>query len=237
MSSGCTTAFTSSPKSSLGTPNTAHVDHLGVDDQQVLGLLRVDVHAAGDDHVRLAVGEVEVAVLVDVADVAERRPAAARCAISAVFFGSLWYSNWRAAGEVDRARLAAAAARCRPRRRCAAVPTTARPTVPLCASHSAELQMREAVALGAGVVLVDDRAPPVDHLLLDRDRAGRGGVDRAAAATTRRSFSRTSSGSFSMRTNMVGTTGVWVTWYCSMQPQGLLGVEVLHDHRRCRRAA
>ena len=37
----------------------------------------------------------------------------------------------------------------------------------------------EPVALGAGVVLVDHRAEPLDHLLLDRDRARRGGVDDA----------------------------------------------------------
>ena len=48
----------------------------GMGDEDVLGLLRVDVHAAGDHHVGLAVGEVEVAVLVEVADVADRRPAA-----------------------------------------------------------------------------------------------------------------------------------------------------------------
>ncbi len=35
----------------------------------------------------------------------------------------------------------------------------------------------EAVAFGAGVVLVDDRPPPVDHLALDLDRAGRRCVD------------------------------------------------------------
>ena len=52
-----------------------HVQHLGVRDQQVLGLLRIDVHAAGDDHVRLAIGQVQVAFRVHMADVAERGPA------------------------------------------------------------------------------------------------------------------------------------------------------------------
>jgi hypothetical protein len=57
-----------------------HADHGNVGDprvagQDVFGLLRVDVHAAGDDHVGLAVGEVKVAVLVEVADVTERPPA------------------------------------------------------------------------------------------------------------------------------------------------------------------
>ena len=38
---------------------------------------------------------------------------------------------------------------------------------------------RDAVAFGAGVILDQDRSPPFDHLGLDVDRAGRGGVDRA----------------------------------------------------------
>ena len=56
--------------------NTEHgVHHLRVRHEHVLRLLRVDVDAAGDDEKRLAVGEVEVVVGVEVADVAERRPA------------------------------------------------------------------------------------------------------------------------------------------------------------------
>ncbi len=35
----------------------------------------------------------------------------------------------------------------------------------------------DAVALGGAVVLVDDRAPPLEHLVLHRHRAGSGGVD------------------------------------------------------------
>ena len=47
----------------------------GVHDEHVLDLARVDVHAAADDHVRGPVGEVEVAVVVDPADVAQPAPA------------------------------------------------------------------------------------------------------------------------------------------------------------------
>ena len=47
----------------------------GMGDQHVLGLLRVDVHAARDDHVALAVGEIQKTFGVEIADVAERRPA------------------------------------------------------------------------------------------------------------------------------------------------------------------
>jgi hypothetical protein len=42
--------------------------------EHVLGFLRVDVDAAGDDRERLAVGEEQEAVLVEVADVAEGGP-------------------------------------------------------------------------------------------------------------------------------------------------------------------
>ena len=83
-------------------------------------------------------------------------------------------------------------------------------------------------ALGARVVLVDDRAPPLDHLALDRDRARRGGVDRRPAGSTGRSASRSSSGRRSMRTNIVGTNWAWVTRWCSMSSRHCCGVELLH---------
>ena len=59
-----------------------HADDTGVADRRVpeqhrLDLGRIDVHAAADDEVGAAVGEEEVAVLVDVADVAEREVVAA----------------------------------------------------------------------------------------------------------------------------------------------------------------
>ena len=38
---------------------------------------------------------------------------------------------------------------------------------------------RDAIAFGTGVILDQDRSPPFDHLRLDVDRAGRGGVNRA----------------------------------------------------------
>ena len=43
-------------------------------DQCVLDLLGIDVDATGDDHERLAIGEVQEALVVEVANVAERRP-------------------------------------------------------------------------------------------------------------------------------------------------------------------
>ncbi|SKU19932.1 Uncharacterised protein [Mycobacteroides abscessus subsp. abscessus] len=42
--------------------------------QCVLDLLRVDVHAAGDDHECLAIGQIQEPVFVDVPDIARGRP-------------------------------------------------------------------------------------------------------------------------------------------------------------------
>ena len=64
------------------------VHHLRVGDEQVLGFLRVDVHAARHDHEVAPVGEVEVAVVVEVAHVADGRPPFALWA-AFVFSGSL----------------------------------------------------------------------------------------------------------------------------------------------------
>ncbi len=95
------------------------VDHLVVGDQHVLGLLRIDVHAAGDDHVGLAVGEVQEAVGVEVADVAERAPAL-RVPRVLRLLGVVVVFEFCAALEVDGAGLSLRQPRRRRHRRCAA---------------------------------------------------------------------------------------------------------------------
>ena len=85
---GSTTATTISPHSSSGTPTTPTSPTAGMADQHRLDLGRIDVHAAADDEVRAAVGEEEVAVGVDVADVAERE-VVARGTRPSVFSGAL----------------------------------------------------------------------------------------------------------------------------------------------------
>ena len=74
--SASTMAWTRLPRSSSGSPITAHRTHGRVLLQRRLDLGRVDVRATGEDHVLHAVAEVEVAVLVEPAHVAERLPAA-----------------------------------------------------------------------------------------------------------------------------------------------------------------
>ena len=61
----------------MGHADHGGVEHLGVGDEAVLDLDAVDVLAAADDHVLLAVGDEEVAVGVDLADVAGVEPAVA----------------------------------------------------------------------------------------------------------------------------------------------------------------
>ncbi len=69
----------------VGDADHRHVQDGGVGREQVLGLLRVDVDPARDDHVALAVGQVEPTLVVDVADVAN----GAGLAIGTAVFGRL----------------------------------------------------------------------------------------------------------------------------------------------------
>ena len=78
-------------------------------------------------------------------------------------------------------------------------------------------------AFGAAVGLVDHRSEPLHHPPLHVDRAGRAGVEDAL---DRRHVqrARTSSGSASSRTNMVGTIWVLVTWWRSTNSRHCSGV-------------
>ena len=59
----------------VGNAEHRRVHHLWMRDQQALGLLRVDVDSARDDHVVAAVGQVEEALVIEVADITDGRPA------------------------------------------------------------------------------------------------------------------------------------------------------------------
>ena len=85
---GSTTATIDSPQSGSGMPITADVGDAGMFEQRRLDLGRVDVGAAGDDHVLGAVGDEQVAVGVEVADVAEAEPLALER--GSVCSGSSW---------------------------------------------------------------------------------------------------------------------------------------------------
>ena len=159
-----------------------HVGDLRVDGQHVLRLLGVDVDAAADDHVGLAVGQVEEAVLVELADVAEGAPAVLEEGVARLLGRVVVLEALHVRGaEVDAALLA-------DRELVALLVDDVNRAGERLADGSLVGEpvlgrgVAEAVALGSGVVLVDDRSPPVEHLLLDLDGAGRGRVDREGQA-------------------------------------------------------
>ena len=163
---------------------------------------------------RLAVGEVEIAVLVEIADVAERRPAVA--AIGGFGLGGIVaIGEGRPAVEIDDAVDAR-------RQGLARLLVDDADMADKGASDRAAMgepflrsDDRDAVAFGAGVIFDENRPPPVDHLLLDLDRTGRGGVNGAAQRVEMSYLSRTSFGSFRSLTNIVGTSWLCVARYFS----------------------
>ena len=155
----------------MGDADDGDVGHRRVHHEHVLDLAGVHVDAARDDHVRHPVGEVEVAVLVDPSDVAQRAPAplverGGRLGRVAVVLEPV------RGLEPDLALLA--------RRQLGAVGTDdvggaeQRPTdragmgEPLVGPDGAEPH-----ALAARVVLVHDRAQPLERGPLHLGRAGR----------------------------------------------------------------
>ena len=162
----------------VGHTEDRHVGDLGMGDEGVLDGLGIDVHPARDDHEGLAVGEVEIAVRIQVADVPQGVPAGMqRMAGGPGLLGVVVVLEGRDfAFEVDEARL------------------TGRQVVPLLIADMQDAHRRpahragvlqpvrtvdegRARPFGARIVLVENRPPPVDHLALDLHRAGRGGVD------------------------------------------------------------
>ena len=107
------------------------------------------------------------------------------------------------------------------------------PTEPGCVSHSSAVISDRTDGLRGGVVLVDDRPPPVDHLLLDLHWARRGGVRRRrASGSTGRTNPAMDCGSLSIRVNITGTRLTVSDLVARNGLQTALGVELLHDDDR-----
>ena len=133
--------------------------------QNVFGFLRIDVHASGNDHEVLTIGEVQVTVRVEIADVTERRPTLGVARVPG-FRSILEILELSAAAEINRAGL--------PRTQLVALvvadmylATQRSPNRSSVRQPLLGIELHEAVAFGTGVVLIDDRSPPIDHLRLD----------------------------------------------------------------------
>ena len=159
-------------------PEHGGVGHRRMRDEHVLGLLRIDVDAARDDHVRLAVGEVEIALLVQVADVADRGPPAlvARC-------GRLL----RVVVVLERPAALRPHHPRPPRRELAPIlvedvrrADEGAPDRSAMREPVVGVDRGEQVDLRRRVVLVHDRSEPIDHLRLDLRRTWRRRVDDRA---------------------------------------------------------
>src|SRR5215831_5574382 len=135
-------------------------------DKQVLALLWIDVHAARDDHECRPVCEVEIPLLVDIADVVDGAHRAIRRQSRRRSYLIIEVLKWRGRLEPQFARstngtrlhllieymqfaqydLAHCASVCEP---------------------FGSVASRQSKTLGCAVILIDDRSPPLNHLLLD----------------------------------------------------------------------
>ena len=205
----------------------------GCVDEHLLALGRVEVHPAGHDHVGDPVGDEDVAVGVDVADVAEGEDA--RCEIG---LGRLLRVGVVArAAPVGRAEPEDADLAGRHRlvllvedddlERRARAADRAAVREPL-----GRVDAAQRAALAAAVGLDEDRAEPLDHRQLGVGRAGRAGLADQLQAGRRRTSPRTSAGRASRRCRWVGTITDEVTPVRLDQAQHRLGVEPAeHDDR------
>ena len=152
-----------------------HARHV---DQHGLDLGRVDVDAARDHHVPGAVAEEQVAILVEVADVAAGHQAVAPD-LAALFIEATINEVGKAfVPDVNLADLAG-------RQHGTRLVVYAHGGKGQGLAHGAGFFQRllagdedHGTGLGAAVVFVDHRAPPLDHAALDLGRTGRRSVHR-----------------------------------------------------------
>ena len=207
-----------------------NIGNFGVPDQQIFDLLRIDVHAARNNHETLAVSQEQITVLVDPADIAQCRPAmpvaGLRRAVGViVIFKRAWPLKIRSAlasGGQFVAVLVADMQRCLAH----ALPDRSRPFEPL-----RRLDRGKTIPLGPGIIFVDHWPPPFDHRLLDRYRTGRSGVD---GDLHRRDivFGARCLGQFQHPHEMGGHELARVALILLDETQRRLGIEFAHQHDR-----
>jgi hypothetical protein len=142
-----------------------HIGNLGMRLQQVFAFLRIDVHATGNDDVITPIGQVQIALGIDMANVAHRCPAMLVVRTRSLL-GVVVIAQRPRRLEIDQAGRAG-------RQLLAVVADDVQRTAHRPPDRSAMRQpflrrdRAEADALRAAVVLVDDRPPPIEHRLLD----------------------------------------------------------------------
>ena len=212
-----------------------HAEHggvgdLGVGDQQVFALLRIDVHPARDDHEGRPVGQIQEPVGVDVAHVPHRR----HCAVGGSGFGRaarvlkilerIGHLEPQRSGLAGRTGLHFVVQHMQLAGHYA--PDRAPVRQPLSAVTGAESH-----AFGGPIVFVDDRPPPVDHRLFHLGRAGGGGVDcdlqRRQVVAGPRLIGQLQHPREHRRHQLAVRDLIALD-----QAQILLGIEVFHDHHR-----
>ena len=151
------------------------IEHLRVRDERVLNRLRIDVDAPRDDHEILAVGQKQVTVLIDAADIAQGVPVGLR-RVTRLRHGlriiQISRSEGRRRFEVDQpfptARQFFSGIVADMDGTCARSSHGTGFAQPLLGRN-----IGTAEGLAAAVVLVDDRAQPIDHSPFDLDGTGR----------------------------------------------------------------
>ena len=181
---GSTTAISASPNSSSGMPNTAQSCTPGTACSAASISAGIDVDAAGDHHVALAVADEDIAVRVDIADIARGDKTVA------VDLGALFrlvvIGEIRIARDprIDLADLAL-------RQYSSVLADEAQLRAGRNPADGAGLLQRvlgigegDRARFGRAVEFMDHRPPPFDHRALDVGGTGCGGVDRRDAART-----------------------------------------------------
>ena len=164
----------------VGHPEHRAVAHAVHADQCVLDLGGIDVDPARDHHVALAVAQEQIAVGVEIADVADADEAVApgfrtgRRVAVIVEIGNRGLPHEDLAGFVDVAKSAVG-----PEDFHDAALDGAADGAGLLQRLRRAMPDRDA-GLGRAEILVDDEAPPVDHRALDVDRAGCRAMDDEA---------------------------------------------------------
>src|SRR3984893_3298318 len=149
---------------------------LGMSDEQVLALLWIDVDPAADDHEGGTIGQIEKSVVVDIAHIADRAHGAVLRSRLPGLRRFVEVFERRRGLEPKRARrflragLHVVVQHVQFAEQNLADGTTM--SQPLLAVAGCESE-----TLGRTVILMNDRSPPREHLLLHLDRTRRGGVD------------------------------------------------------------